>query len=700
MTSENGMSLRSGIIPAVLIVAAGLAAYWNSFGGAFVFDDSMAYEALDSGRLWPTWQEMTGPRPVVALSFHINSALGGRDAWGCHALNVAIHLLAALTLYGIMRRTLQIAECRVQSAECRFNAPQLSTPFVLQSAILGLSEVEGCNPWPERSRRLQSAIALATALIWLVHPLQTEAVTYIIQRGESLMGLFYLLTLYCSIRSFSSSRPWPWRVAAAVACAIGMGCKPVMVSAPIIVFLYELVFHPGRECRLRISECRTQKEDERRLPRSSALCNPWPERSRRPQSAICILRRSWPLYACLAATWLILAALLAKNPLGETVGFDIPELTPWRYARSEFGVILHYLRLSFWPHPLVLDYAWRVARTPAQIVPPAIVIAALLAATLWALRRRLGWAFPGIWFFFILAPTSSIVPIADLCFEHRMYLSLAGVAALAVVAAHAAGRHLLGQLSLSEERRARLGRAAGTVLTLLVVGALGWRTHLRNEDYRSEPTMWSQVLRYRPFNARAHINIGRLLRERGQEYDDEALAHYREAARLEPKNAEVQYNIGNVLLDKGNFKEAAERFYKAVEIKPTHAKAQNNLGVTLGQLGQLDEALVHLREALRLDPGYARAYENIGNVLHLKGRTAEALQFYEKALQLQPGTAKSYFNVANMLLSLGRRLEALARYENALALAESSGDRNLARMVRNQIEYCRTGRRPIPGIEQ
>ena len=203
----------------LVVVAAGLLAYHNSFTGPFIFDDLPSIPENPTIRhLWPIWQPLSPPqtggitvegRPVINLSLAINYALGGYDVRGYHVLNLTIHILAGLTLFGVVRRTLLQPRLR------------------------------------ERFGGVANELALAVAVLWTVHPLQTESVTYIVQRAESLMGLFYLLTLYCFIRSVESPRPRVWCGLCLTACAVGMASKEVMASAPLLVMLYDRAFISG-----------------------------------------------------------------------------------------------------------------------------------------------------------------------------------------------------------------------------------------------------------------------------------------------------------------------------------------------------------------------------------------------------------------------------------------------------------------------
>ena len=211
-------------------------------------------------------------------------------------------------------------------------------------------------------------MALVVAGIWTLHPLQTQAVTYTVQRYESMMGLFYLVALYCAIRSDSSARPSWWAAASVVSCLLAMGCKEVAVSAPLAILLYDRAFLAG------------------------SFGEAWRRRRR--------------MYLGLAGTWLaFLALFMASASRSKWAGYGLP-VSATEYALSQFGVILHYLRLSFWPYPQVLDYDWPIARTLDQILPGMVVVGALLAATVWALVRRPAWGVVGAWFFLILAPWS------------------------------------------------------------------------------------------------------------------------------------------------------------------------------------------------------------------------------------------------------------------------------------------------------
>ena len=298
----------------VLIVLAGLAAYHNSFQGELVFDDlpeirdnlSIHHLADLPGVLLPGEATVTG-RPVSNLSLALNYAVSGSGVWSYHALNLAIHIGAALALFGIVRRTLG------------------------QGALRG------------RFGDAAAALALAIAVLWMVHPVQTASVSYLSQRTEELMGLFYLLTLYGFIRAAGAQIPGQaarWAGFSVAACLLGMGSKEVMVTAPVAVFLYDRTFIAG-----------TFREA-------------WSQRRR--------------IHAALAATWIVFAALAVATGLAHRgVGYRgyAGDLGWVDYVLTEFRAVLVYLRLSLWPSPLIFDYGGVFVRTLAGAAPDIAAVA-------------------------------------------------------------------------------------------------------------------------------------------------------------------------------------------------------------------------------------------------------------------------------------------------------------------------------------
>jgi len=542
---------------AALIVLLGLGAYADSLTGPFVYDDLPAIAANPTlRRLWPLGAPLHPPaastvtgRPLLNLSFAFNYALSGTSVGSYHAVNVLIHLLAGLCLFGCIRRTMRAR----------------------------------AEPAPATGEATWAAAAAAT--MWTVHPLLTEAVTYVAQRAESLMGLCYLGTLYTFIRGSEARTPHRaalWLAGSIALCAAGMAVKEVMVTAPVMVMLYDRTFAAG------------------------SLRAAW--------------RRRWRYYLGLAATWIPLAFLLVAgggNRNG-SIGFGIG-VSPWAYAATQVVAIPRYLWLSVWPHPLIFEYGPAAAPPAAALSAGALGLGALLLATLVATWRRRPTGFLGCWFFGILAPTSSFIPGATQSIvEHRMYLPLAAIVVLAVIP----GFELLTRRSTSAQaetgRRGTspaIGWAVSFTLGLAVV--LSALTARRNLDYRTELALWTETVSHRPMNPVAHDNLGAALLRAGNW--PAAETEFTAALRLRADDPEAHNALGNLMVRLGRRAEAIDHFRAAVRWAPDYADAHFNLALALAQAGRLDEASGEAGAAVRLRPDDAQARTLLAAITSAQG---------------------------------------------------------------------------------
>jgi len=590
-----------------IIALAGAVAYHNSFAGAFVLDDGQAIvENASLRHLWPIWAPLhattlnstANGRPMLNLSLALNYAVSGVRPWSYHAANLLIHLLAGLTLFGIARRTLE-----------RRGAGQ--------SALL---------------------CAFAIGLLWTVHPLQTESVTYVVQRAESLMGLFYLLTLYCFIRGVEgreSGQPsfakasagekaarrasFCWFGLSWLACLFGMATKEDMISAPLVVLLYDRTFVSG------------------------SFRDAW--------------RRHGRLLAALAATWILLGGLVAAGGgnRGGTIGLGVG--TPWwGYVLTQFQAIRTYLRLALWPRPLVFDYGLYGIPPVPQLSADALLVGVLLAATIFGLVRRPAWGFLGAWFFALLAPTSLVSGTTQMVVEHRMYLPLAAVIAAVV---------LLGRRALAQWTPRSVGRTS-LALALALAAVYGGLTIRRNRDYRSAIALWSDNLAKRPDSPRAHATLGGALLAAGR--PAEALACFDGALRLDPENVDTLDSRAAALDELHRPADAIATYELALRLRPQFARAHNDLGVVLAEQGRVPEAMAHYEFVLRHFPGNPAAHFNLGNALLQLGRAPEAATEFAAALRFAPDYAEAACNLGKALMEMGRVPDAVARYQEALRL--------------------------------
>jgi tetratricopeptide (TPR) repeat protein len=460
-------------------------------------------------------------------------------------------------------------------------------------------------------------IALAITLLWTVHPLLTESVTSVIQRNELIVGLFYLLTLYGVVRSCDSAKRAFWYGWAFTACLLGMASKEVMASAPIMALLYDRAFLSG--------------------------------------SFKQALRERWRLYLGLAATWLLLGLLVSSHSdRNETVGFGYG-VQWWAYALTQCRAIVRYLGLAVWPQSLVFDYGTDVVRTFKAVWPQACVLLALLGTTAYATIRRPKLGFLGCWFFGILAPSSSIIPLTTQTMaEHRMYLPLISVVVLATVGFFA-----------------KASKNAGLAVAVLA-SSLGWGTVRRNEVYRSAVSLWSDTIRKCPGNVRAHNHLGNALDSAGR--TSEALASYDRALQLRPDHAMAYYNKAELLLKMGQASAALELFDQALHIAPGYFKALRGKGDALVQAGRGDSAIPLYQEALKLQPGDPDAARSLGIALLRAGRTSEAIERFEAVLRVDPRDARAQNNLGYAYSKVGRVKMAMEHLEAAVRLEPDSAE--------------------------
>lgn len=575
-------------IAGALLVLATFAAYHNSFSGPLIYDDIPAIRDNPTIRqLWPLSTVLSPPndsgitvngRPLVNLSLAINYAMGGTEVFGYHVFNFIVHTCAGLALFGFVRRTL--------------NLPALRARFATG---------DEATLW-----------GFVVAVLWTMHPLQTESVTYIIQRAESLVGLFYLLTFYCFVRSVTEPNPTRWRVLTVGCCLLGMTSKEVMASAPLLILLYD------------------------RAVVSGTFREAW--------------QRHKKLYLCLAATWILLGWLvIGTGSRGGTAGFGAGGVSSWHYLLTSALAIGIYLKLVFWPVNLVFDYGTDVEKHLLPVLPQSLILVGFVLATAYALWRKPLLGFIGLWFFAILGPSSSIIPVAtETMAEHRMYLPLVSIIALVVLAS-----------------APFIGRKGALVFLLLAV-AFGSRTVIRNEDYQDELRLWRDTQQRYPTNARGHNNVGEILYR--QEKFDEAIACFREAVRLLPNYIDAINNLGNSLTQQGRAAEALPYVELALLLKPGYHETHNNLGNALYQLGRKEEAITNYRQAVLIKPTFPDPYNNLGVVLADLGNYGDAIKSYESALRLKPAYIDAHYNYGNALSLSGRTADAIAQFNETLRL--------------------------------
>jgi Flp pilus assembly protein TadD len=579
-----------------LVVAISLT-YSNTLHGAFQYDDySDIKDNMSIRRLWPLRDVffvagrgfMT--RPVANLTFALNYAMGGLNPFYYHLTNLGIHLGASLAFLGVVRRTLSLPQAR------------------------------------ERYASHISTLSLVIAAIWALHPLQTESVSYITQRYESLMGLFVLLTFYCLLRTTESPSPWKWEGLASLCCLLALGSKEVAVSAPILVLLFDRTFITGS------------------------------------------FRKAWGehkvLYGGLLIAGLCFAfvQVYAMKRTWAGVGGQSETVSWWLYALNQPAVILHYLRLVIWPHPLSFDYFWPVVRGTKQLLPSILAVCTLLALTLWGVVRMPKMAFLATFFFFILAPTSSVMPILDLAVEHRMYLPTAPVIVMIVIGIY----QLITRNNIIAASDSSISRLLIAVIVACSFSALCILTYLRNEDYQNPIDLWKSAVAQAPNNPRAHHNYAYNLSEAG--FLDEALRQYAITIDLAPNIAIFQSNYGVLLGRVGRYQEALDHLRRAVQLDPKDPRYFINLGGVLWNKGSVDSAVICFEEASKVDPRAALPYTAMASIVLAKGQTTKALDLAGKAIALEPFNPLCRFILGAIYLKIGDHPQARASFQSAISL--------------------------------
>jgi tetratricopeptide (TPR) repeat protein len=565
-----------------LILLAGVIAYSNSFSHPFIYDDLVAVVDNSSIRdfdlaaaLSPAQEAPTAGRPLVNLSFAINYAFGGLHVQGYHIVNLAVHLLCAMLIFGIARRTLEW--------------PNIPSPLARRSTDL----------------------AFAVALLWTLHPLNTEVVDYVTERSESMMALFYLSTLYASARSAQAGRSLRWRIAAFSACALGMACKESMAGAPLAVCLYDRAF----------------------------VFPSWKE----------TIRARWPLYAGLLATETVLVALIWSGPRAHSAGFA-SGVTPWSYLLNQSRMIARYLRLAVWPRGLVLAYGPPLPLSLIDALPYVIGILALCAATAWTLLYRL-------------------VPIAtEVGAERRMYLPLVALAAAAVtLGAYAWERRFPRSF-------ARSGVALLALLAVLMaVGTVARNREYASALTIAQtvldrwPTGYAQAMVGASLGAEGqHAEAAAHLRAAVRSYPEaryylggelfeigdyngaiDALQDYMREfpQRLEVLRAKMIVGRAHGRLADAAFAErqwaaASDQYEAYLASNSDDPGAVTNFAIALTALGRRDEALTAFRRAAKIAPRDVNARRNLARALAERGDFEVAKIEFEQALQLNPGDAQ------------------------------------------------------------
>ncbi len=585
-------SRRSRLLPALLILVICFLAYSNTFEASFHFDDEpnivenhyLHLKELSLSKLLAAaTKSRNSNRPISYLSFALNYYFGGLNVFGYHLVNLLIHALAGIILYFLLVTTLDLGPLE--------------------------GKYEG-REW----------LALFIALLWVVHPVQTQSVTYIVQRMNSMAGMFCLLSLYLYVRGrlggMRSVKGWCYSgcVAAGV---LALGSKENAGVLPLMLVLYEFYFFQRLDFR--------------------------------------VIRRRWPWVISVLVIFLIIA-LVYLGPhfiRGVLAGYQIRDFTLGERLLTQLRVVMYYLSLLAFPLPsrLNLDYDFSVSHSlfnPTSTLFCLLGLIGLVGLGVYLSRRKPLASFGIFWFLGNLVVESSVIGL-EMVFEHRLYLPLLGFLLFFV--------GIVG----------REGRGRGFIygaFTVILIFSI-W-TFQRNIVWNDDFTLWSDCVKKSPNKARPRNNLG--IAYRGKGMYDEAIREYQQALKLEPDNAESFYNLGNAYSNKGMYDEAIREYQQALRLKPDFAEAHVNLGIAYAKKGMYDGAIREYQQALEIKPDFAEAYMDLGIAYDNRGMYDEAIREHQKALEIKPDFAEAHLNLGAAYAKKGMYDEAIREYQQALEI--------------------------------
>ena len=679
---------------ALALVAAVFAVYSNVLSAPFVFDDNTYIVNNSLIRDLRNFADFSPARYVALLTFALNYAGGGLDPSGYHLTNVVVHGAASVLVFSLVLLTLR-------------------TPLV-GGAVSGPAKL---------------SLALFAALIFAVHPVQTQAVSYVTQRFASLATLLYLLSIVFYVRwrlidgqGRGAGRGRALYVFSLVTAVLAMKTKEISFTLPLMVVLYDFVFFPtpGAAARLR---------------------------SLAP-FLLTMLIVPVTLFGSSSAVAGSVSDVTAVDDLVRYLQLgELATLSTWSYLLTEATVVVTYLRLLLWPAAQNLDYDYPLYESlfSLPVIASILFLSAVAATAVYILLRSrralsagdgkaalpLVASFGVLWFFIALSVESSVIPIKDVIFEHRLYLPNVG----AVIFFGTTTIYFIERVR--ERIRERLRPVLPVVIFFAVVLPLAVAAHMRNEVWTSEVALWRDVVEKSPMKARGHYNLGKAYArsgmvaestaefERTLELDpgvvmamnyiavnhlregrlDEALAAARPALLVDGDNTELIGTLGEIYIGLGRYADAEVVLGRGLAISDASSRLHINMGIVYKTPSRYPEALAEYEAALVLDQGSVEAMNNLGNVYMNTGMLEEAMERYRQAIALSPAVAEFHYNLG---FAYGKGGEFRAARTSLLEAIRLDGDygkahkslcvveMDLGRM-KGALEACSSAVRLLPG---
>ncbi len=599
------------IIPyTALTLLVGLA-YGNTLQHSFHFDDIPSIlekpwiRGLDK---IPDFIFSYSQRPLVILSFNINYAISGFNEWSYHVFNIASHLLVVFLVYRIGK----LIVSHMSQGTLAFQNHSNQLPFL-------------------------------AAVIFAIHPLNTQAVTYISSRSSIMATIFYLASIILFFKGLygtkdkGSEKNYFYVGVAVILFGIGFLCKLIVISLPAILFLYHYYF---------ISE---------------KNIGTW-------------IKGQWKLI--LGVVGLIILVILYKKIYGDgLLKSSMVDITIWDYFRTQIGVIpFEYIRKLIFPFNLTIDSGFELIRNWKSPIAISGIIFLGLYSILWIKlseektqsKKYCLEAFGLIWILITLSPTSSFVPLLDVTVEHRTYLPSIGFSL--ILASILVRFKIFIQQSIEVDKsyahRSKKILMAPVIFILLIVVFFLVGTIDRNKVWKDEISLWTDAKHKAPFLVRPYNNLGEAYDKVGKY--DLAIAEFEEALRLNPNYFFALSNLGNVYGKKKEYAQTIIYTKKALEQNPGYAPGHYNLAKALHMTGNPEKAMASYRSALKYNPYFEEAFFNLGFLALEQKQFIEAVSNFKNFLKMQPRHPKAHFGLGTAYAMMGKKEEAKEYYKNAV----------------------------------
>jgi len=641
----------------LVIVGLGIFIYSNTLESPFYFDDRANITENTRIRLTELslkgiyeagFKSILSQRPIANISFALNYYFGEYNIVGYHYVNIGIHILAGIFLYFFVKNTLRIPLLQQRYPDYRW-------------------------------------ISFFAALLWLVHPIQIQSVSYIVQRMNSLAAMFYILSMLLYVKGRlkgrDGRRSWPWLTGSVVAGVLAFGSKEISATLPFFIFLYEWYFFQN-------------------------LSGSW-------------LKRCVPYIAGIVVIFVLLGLFyLDFKPVEQIMSrYERRDFTMPERLLTQSRVVIYYISLLAYTAPgrLNLDHYFTISQSlfnPLTTLPAIAAVFGLIGLAVYLAKKERLISFCILWFFGNLAIESSFLGL-ELIFEHRVYLpSMLVYMVVTVLVWRFVKRDWVNVAVFS-----------------IVVVVLSAGSYKRNSMWSDPVTLWRDCANKLSKKPRPNYNLAYFLNQEGQ--TAEAIKYYKQTLELDPNHFAAHSNLGLALIDIGEINQAVVHFNKALRLDPDSADAHCNIGLAFHRQNKLDKAIEYYNRALLLKPRSSKVHDNLAMSYYQQGKVGKAISHWTEAIELEPDSLNALNNLSWVLsthqesryrnagegLRLAKRACELTGYENpgmldtlaaayaatgdfskaietaerAVEIAVAAGDKRMAEDIHGRLELYRAG---------